>query len=104
MRKLAWMHRGNGRLPATGSDEWWRHTFIIPWPFSADEDGHRPAIVLVTRPWWATTYALAKDYRDYVRWDREATAAQYATTHHDEAWHLIYDGFDKIRPQFPARL
>lgn len=79
---LVWTYDSwEGRWPSTGSDEWYRHTVVLPIPFTRhqehgvfleeeeDYDAWR-AIVIVVRPWWLCHHALKRDYRAHVRWQR----------------------------------
>lgn len=71
MSKLAWTYKEwGGRFPSLGSDEFARHTLVLPHPFKVtsvdDEDGfvYRPALVLVIGPWWACRHIFDKEYRE----------------------------------------
>jgi hypothetical protein len=50
-----------------GTDEWCRHTLIIPNPFKvvSVEDGvkYYPALVLVVAPWWLCRHVFDADTR-----------------------------------------
>jgi len=69
-----WTYNDWGRaLPSLGSDEYCRHTLVLPNPFkvsSVDEkDGmkYHPALVVVIGPWWACRHVFSKENRREVR-------------------------------------
>ena len=77
---LAWTYREWGnRFPSLGSDEWVRHTLVIPNPFKVtsvdEEDGteYRPALVLVVAPWWFCRHVFNSKHRAETREIRAET-------------------------------
>ena len=74
MTNYVWTYKEWGaRFPSFGSDEYYRHTLVIPHPFkvtSVDEkDGtkYRPALVMVVRPWWLCSHIFSAEYRREAR-------------------------------------
>ncbi|MGO1562642.1 hypothetical protein CZ771_09540 [Actinomycetales bacterium JB111] len=108
MKKVVWMLRWASLRPSLSGDEWYRRTLVVPIPFGSTvgDDGDRdwPALVIAVAPWWACREALRRDYREYVRWERDRTVAQYAVIDDDVAWNLVYDAFERTRPPEPASL
>ena len=74
--KLFWTFDDwGGCWPSRGSDEMFRHTIVIPWPFAmgVDEDDNEPlyhAICFVVAPWWFCPLARRSAGRKFVRWER----------------------------------
>lgn len=108
---LVWTYKEwLGRWPSLGSDEYWRHTVVLPWPVAVgtDEDGDPlyRALVFVYKPWWLCRMALSREGRAYIRWDRAVTKATMPLVDDDddddEAWNAEYDKWERIRPDWPT--
>lgn len=74
MSSLAWTYKAWGsRLPSFGSDEYYRHTLVIPNPFKvtdvyeADGTKYYGALVLVIAPWWACRHVFSSSHRKEAR-------------------------------------
>lgn len=95
MAALVWTYKEwLARWPSLGSDEWLRHTVVIPWPFGGrdvgDEDGDLAyrAVCIAWRPWWLCRYALDPQYRRLARWER---GSRYLDRIEDDAaWDAAY--------------
>lgn len=109
VNSLYWMTDWTGRWPSLGSDEFFRHTLVLPWPVVSprrvDEEGtpYFRALVLVVRPWWLCVAARHKDARDYIRHERALNAALQMLPEDftDEQFNDLVDFFDEIRPPWP---
>lgn len=125
LRMKPWTYENwGGRFPKFSSDEWFRHTLVVPNPFkvtSVDEDGrkYRPAIIFVVAPWWACRHIFNDWYREDARFSRrqaqahELAIAELRSLHYDKwlvthiseeyftqpeidvAWELYFELFDK---------
>jgi hypothetical protein len=85
MAKLAWVYRTwGGRFPSFGTDEFARHTLVIPNPFivtdvdSIDGWKYHPALVVVIAPWWLSFYVFSSEYRETTRRERRIAKADSA--------------------------
>jgi hypothetical protein len=80
-----------GRFPSLGSDEYARHTLVLPNPFKVvsvdEEDGtaYRSALVMVISPWWACSHILDPEYRRETRKHRAQQREFEAETEADDA-------------------
>lgn len=76
MSQLAWTYKAwCSKYPSLSSDEFSRHTLVLPNPFRATgtaEDGttYHSALVLVIAPWWFCRQALNAEYRETTRRER----------------------------------
>lgn len=77
MAQLAWVYRAwGGRFPSFGTDEFSRHTLVLPNPFVVSEvdseDGfqYHPALVVVVAPWWFCRKIFSSEYRETTRRER----------------------------------
>lgn len=82
MSNLAWTYKEWGsRFPSLSSDEYSRHTLVLPNPFKVNsvdpDDGlkYYPALVLVVAPWWACRHVFSAEYRKEARASREESRA-----------------------------
>ena len=110
---LIWTYRDwCSRWPSLGSDEFWRHTVVIPWPWTgrADPEDGEPlyrAVCLVVRPWWLCRYTVRSEQRRYVRWERGLSIALAVLTDDstDEDFNRAYDGYlDRAGEQPPFNI
>jgi hypothetical protein len=98
-----------GRFLRFSSDEWFRHTLVIPNPFkvnSVDEEGHkyRPAIVFVVAPWWACRHIFSDWYREDARHARRQAQADLLAlaemrSQHYEQWLVTHVGEEYFAQQ-----
>jgi hypothetical protein len=77
MSQLAWTYNAWGsRFPSLSTDEFARHTLVLPNPFKVaevDNDGtkYHPALVLVIAPWWMCRQVFSAEYRETTRRERQ---------------------------------
>jgi hypothetical protein len=79
---LAWTYKEwSGRFPSLSSDEYYRHTLVLPNPLKVNsidpEDGTKyyPALILVVAPWWACRHVFDAEHRKEARAGREESRA-----------------------------
>jgi hypothetical protein len=87
------------RWPSLGSDEWFRHTVVIPWPWTSrtDDDGDPlyRAVCVVVAPWWLCRYIFSPEHRRYARWQRglQVALGTLPEPWTSEAFDVAYDGY-----------
>lgn len=73
---LAWLYRDHEhRYPSLSTDEFCRHTLIVPNPFrvvEVDPEGQKlyAALVLVVAPWWLCRHIFNAEDRKHTKEDR----------------------------------